>query len=68
MQDAMMTVMAAWIGFNALLATMLGLALLAKRAPSWRRPGRVREDARLQDDGDASQEVSYERTARQQGA
>ena len=45
MPDAMMTVMATWIAFNALLAMMLGLALAAKRATSWRRPGRVRDDS-----------------------
>jgi hypothetical protein len=58
MQDAMMTVMAAWIAFNALLAMMLGLSLLAKRSTSGRRPSRVR------DDGDAPQRALYERTAR----
>ena len=62
MPDAMMTVMAAWIAFNAMLATMLGLALLAKRGTSSRRPGR--DD----DDGDAPEEALYEGTARQKGA
>ena len=46
MPDAVMTVMAAWAAFNALLAMMLGLALLTKGATSWRRPSRVRDDAR----------------------
>jgi hypothetical protein len=64
MQDAMMTVMAAWIAFNALLAMMLGLSLLAKRSTSGRRPGRIRDDAQLRDDGDAPHGALYERTAR----
>ena len=54
MPDVMMTVMTAWVAFNALLAMMLGLALLAKR--------------RVRDDGGASREALYERTARQEGA